>query len=122
MATGWDQDRRIEARWRRIVREFACSRLGVREFCRVNGLTVSTLHFWHDEFRRRERELHRREYERRHRQIDERRTDGSERSRRAGEHRTDASIAPPALPAFVAVRVTERVGEHRTAQQEVSSC
>jgi len=91
MAHYWDQDRRLEARWRRLVREFADSRLGVREFCRVNGLKVSSLHFWHEEFRRRDRQPY----------------EGvSEPSRRAGGRRTDAAeVAPPALPAFVSVRV-----------------
>jgi len=97
MASSWDQDRRLEARWRRMVREFADSRLGVREFCRVNGVKVSSLHFWREEFRRRDC-----------RQLCE---GVSASSRRVGGRRANLlAVTPPASPTFVSVRVVEAVG------------
>ena len=55
MAKGKDRDRRLEARWRRIIRDQGRSGLGVREFCRKSKLRESAFYFWRRELKLRAR-------------------------------------------------------------------
>ena len=89
MANGKCRDGRREARWRRIVREHERSGLGIREFCRRGKLTETAFYFWRHELQRRQAEQ------------EQRRPD------------------PPAVPAFVPVRVAEHVGEPGVGRIEI---
>ena len=53
MAKGKDRDRRLEARWRRIIRQHAWSGLNIRDFCRKSNLRESAFYFWRQELKRR---------------------------------------------------------------------
>ena len=81
MANGKDRDRRLEARWRRIIRDHTRSGMTTREFCHKNNLAESAFYFWRRELQRRQAE----------------------------QERCQASD-PPAAPAFVAVHVAEHGG------------
>jgi transposase-like protein len=81
MAKGKDRDRRLEAQWRRIIREHTRSGLNIRDFCRKSNLRESAFYFW------------RRELERR----------GLDRSEAEQEQRK----RPSGRATFVPVRVTE---------------
>ena len=83
MAKGKDRDGRLEAQWRRIIREHTRSGLNIRGFCRKSKLHESAFYFWR-------RELERRDLAR----------NKAEREQR--KH-------PSAQAAFVPVRVTEEV-------------
>ena len=84
MAKGRDRDRRLEAQWRRIIREQTGSGMNIRDFCRESHLRESAFYFWR-------RELERRGLDRSHEE--------QEQPKR-----------PSALAAFVPVRVTEDAG------------
>lgn len=84
MANGKDRDRQREARWRRVVGEHKRSRLTIREFCRRGKLKESAFYFWRRELQRR--------------QV-------ADSTRRARQEQR--SLADPAAPAFVPVRVEQ---------------
>jgi transposase-like protein len=81
MAKGKDRDGRLEAKWRRIIREHTRTGLNIRDFCRKSKLHESAFYFWRRELER--RDVARREAEQRKR--------------------------PSGQAAFVPVRVTEEV-------------
>ena len=81
MAKGKDRDGRLEAKWRRIIREHTRSGLNIRDFCRNSKLHESAFYFWRRELGR--RDVARREAEREQRKR------------------------PSAQAAFVPVRVTD---------------
>lgn len=89
MAKNKGRDRQREARWRRIIREQGRSGLGVREFCRRGKLTETAFYFW------------RRELQCRQAEQEQRRPD------------------PPAVPAFVPVRVEEHSGSAAGGRIEI---
>jgi len=89
MAKGKGRDRRLEVRWRRIIRQHGRSGLSVRDFCRRGKLTETAFYFW------------RRELERRQAEQEQRRSD------------------PPASPAFVPVRVEEHSGSRADGRIEI---
>jgi len=78
MAKGKQRDGRREARWRRVIAEHERSGLGVRAYCRANGLRETTFYYWR-------RELHRRQ----------------------GEHEQRRDEEPAAAPRFVPVHLAE---------------
>ena len=53
MAKGKQRDKRVEARWRRIIRDQAHSGLSIREFCRRSEAPESAFYFWRRELQRR---------------------------------------------------------------------
>jgi len=83
MAKGKDRDRRLEAQWRRIIREHTRSGLSIRDFCRKCKLRESAFYFWR-------RELERRDVARREAEQEQRKR-------------------PSGQAAFVPVRVTDEV-------------
>ena len=95
MANGKGRDRRLEAQWRRIIRDQTHSGLTIRDFCRKSKLPESAFYFWRQELRRR----------------------GLERQEAKQEqHRRSA---PPAAPAFLAVRVEEHDGNSAGGRIEI---
>jgi hypothetical protein len=83
MAKGKDRDRRLEAQWRRVIREHTRSGLSIRDFCRKCKLRESAFYFWR-------RELERRDVARREAEQEQRKR-------------------PSGQAAFVPVRVTDEV-------------
>jgi hypothetical protein len=90
MANGKDRDGRRETRWRRIIGDQGRSGLSIREFCRRGKLTETAFYFWRSELQRRQAEQ---------------------------EQRRPAD--PPAVPAFLPVRVAEHVGGPATGRIEI---
>jgi hypothetical protein len=83
MPKGKDRDGRLEAKWRRIIREHTRSGLSIRDFCRNSKLRESAFYFWR-------RELERRDVARREAEQEQRKR-------------------PSGQAAFVPVRVTDEV-------------
>jgi hypothetical protein len=83
MTKGKDRDERLEAKWRRIIREHTHSGLNIRVFCRKRKLHESAFYFWRRELERRDVARNKAEREQRNR--------------------------PSAQAAFVPVRVTDEV-------------
>ena len=88
MANGKERDRRLEAQWRRTIREHVRSGMTIRAFCRTNNLPESGFHFWRRELGRRDLEL--------------RKADQKQRNR------------PSSQAAFVPVRVATHKAEPQT--------
>lgn len=93
MAKGARRDRRLEAEWRRIIRGYIRSALGVREFCAKSKLAESAFYYWR-------RELHRRQAE-------------QEQHPRRGS--ASATAAPPSKPAFLPVCMAEEIAPSAVA-------
>jgi transposase-like protein len=99
MANGKDRDGQREARWRRIIGDQGRSGLSIREFCRRGKLTETAFYFWRSELRRRQAEH----------------VSGVAVAKPQGQRRPD----PPAVPAFVPVRVADRVGGPANGRIEI---
>ena len=67
MAKGKEPDRRLEAQWRRIIRQHIRSGLTIREFCGRSKLPESAFYFWRRELTRRDLGRPKQDKERRNR-------------------------------------------------------
>ena len=100
MANGKDRDKRREARWRRIIGDHRRSGLGVREFCRRGKLTETAFYFWRSELQRRQAE---------HVSGGSAGRSGAKPVAVANPEEQRRPADPPALPAFVPVRLDQRL-------------
>jgi hypothetical protein len=93
MANGKGRDKRLEIRWRRIIKEHVNSGLTIRDFCRKSKLPESAFYFWRRELER--RGLARREAEQEQRER-------------------------PTRPAFLPVRVAHEPGPGERGGVEIA--
>jgi hypothetical protein len=51
MSQAKQRDMTKERQWQKIIREAACSRMSIREFCRQRGLKESRFYWWQRKFK-----------------------------------------------------------------------